>query len=189
MSFLRATKLKPYSPFEPAVPLLRCTGGAGGPPSATQSWRRDRRGGPRALSLGRSPNDRRRRLGRFRLQFGPRRGPRPSDAEHRSPRQRRRRLRQLVRPGELHRGRRLALDRTGADPPCLVDRVRDEKPPAQGEAQDLDWVWTLRACACKAQISTVPGEDRAVLCLGQLNRLGCASCVTALTGTMADKWS
>jgi hypothetical protein len=180
VSFLRATKLKPYSPFEPAVPLLRCTGGAGGPPSATQSWRRDRRGGPRALSLGRSPNDRRRRLGRFRLQFGRRRGPRPSDAEHRSPRQRRRRLRQLVRPGELHRGRRLALDRTGADPLCLVDRVRDEKPP--------DTV-RLRACACKAQISTVPGEDRAVLCLGQLNRLGCASCVTALTGTMADKWS
>ena len=75
---------------------------------------------------------------RFRRLFGRRRRSRPSDAEHRSDRQGRRRLHQLVRPGELHGGPRLVHHRAHSDPLGAVDRGcagRRELPP-QGDADD-----------------------------------------------------
>ncbi len=83
----------------------------------------------------RHPDERRHRLDRLRC-LPRRRGPRPPDAEPRSPGQGRRDVHELVRPGKLHRGPRLVHDRAHPDPLGAVGRRRSRRPerPQEGDA-------------------------------------------------------
>ena len=62
----------------------------------------------------------------------------PPDPEHRSHRQGRRNVHELVRPGKLHRGPRLVHDRAHSDPLRSVGggRSRRSERPQEGNADD-----------------------------------------------------